>query len=108
METEVAVDDAAATEEAADADDPAGEEAAKAAAAAAVEGSGDRTDDPQAAGVTGATPTAHPPPAAQPSRRCRSVRLRRAPARCILEGRRWCLHQVSLGVKLQGAGRRRN
>src|SRR3954463_6303182 len=64
METEVAVDDAAATEEAASADDPAGEEAARAAAAAADEGSGDRTDDPEAAGATGATPTADPPAAA--------------------------------------------
>src|SRR3954463_6877237 len=60
METEVAVDDAAATEEAASADDPAGEEAAKAAAAAADEGSGDRTDGPEAAGASGATPTADP------------------------------------------------
>ena len=48
METEVAADDAAATEEAAGADDPAGDEAAKAAAAAAGEGSGDRTDGPEA------------------------------------------------------------
>src|SRR3954467_7522823 len=64
METEVAVDDAAATEEAAGADDPAGEEAAKAAAAAADEGAGDRTDDPGAAGATGATPTADPSAAA--------------------------------------------
>src|SRR3954469_19692198 len=64
METEVAVDDAAATEEAAGADDPAGEEAAKAAAVAADEGSGDRTDGPEAAGVSSATPTADPSAAA--------------------------------------------
>src|SRR3954464_13294686 len=64
METEVAVDDAADAEEAAGADDPAGEEAAKAAAAAADEGSGDRTDGPEAAGASGATPTADPPAAA--------------------------------------------
>src|SRR3954467_3399175 len=64
METEVAVDDAAATEEAAGADDPAGEEAAKAAAAAAGEGSGDRTDGPKAARAPGATPTADPSAAA--------------------------------------------
>src|SRR3954465_7479955 len=60
METEVAVDDAAATEEAAGADDPAGEEAAKAAAAAAGDGAGDRTDGPEVAGASGATPTAAP------------------------------------------------
>ena len=53
-------DDAAATEEEAGADDPAGEEAAKAAAAEAGEGSGDRTDGPEAAGAPGATPTADP------------------------------------------------
>ena len=53
-------DDAAATEEEAGADDPAGEEAAKAAAADAGEGSGDRTDGPEAAGAPGATPTADP------------------------------------------------
>lgn len=53
-------DDAAATEEEAGADDPAGEEAAKAAGAGAGEGSGDRTDDPGAAGVQGATRTADP------------------------------------------------
>ena len=64
METEVAADDAAATEEAAGADDPAGDEAAKAAAAAAGEGSGDRTDGPEAAGAPGATSTAHPSAAA--------------------------------------------
>src|SRR3954469_22122656 len=67
METEVAVDDAAATEEAAGADDPAGEEAAKAAAVAADEGSGDRTDGPEAAGVSSATPTADPSAAAATS-----------------------------------------
>src|SRR3954464_13330359 len=67
METEVVIDDAAATEETAGADDPAGEEAAKAAAAAADEGSGDRTNDPGAAGATGATPTADPPAAAAAS-----------------------------------------
>src|SRR3954471_20630065 len=67
METGVTVDDAAATEDAAGANDPAGEEAAKAAAAAADEGSGDRTDDPEAAGATCATPTADPPAAAATS-----------------------------------------
>ena len=68
METEVAGEentrgntgDAAATEEAAGADDPTGEEAAKAAAATAGEGSGNRTDGPEAAGAPGATPTADP------------------------------------------------
>src|SRR3954463_11421573 len=64
METKVAVDDTAAAEEAAGADDPAGEEAAKAAAAAAGEGTGDRTDGPEAAGAPGATPTADPSAAA--------------------------------------------
>ena len=54
METEVAADEAAG------ADDPAGAEAAKAAAAATGEGSGDRTDGPEAAGAPGATPTADP------------------------------------------------
>ena len=53
-------DDVAATQEEAGADDPAGEEAAKAAAAEAGEGSGDRTDGPEAAGAPGATPTADP------------------------------------------------
>src|SRR3954470_4497101 len=67
METKVVVDDVAATEEVAGADDPAGEEAAKAAAAAADEGSGDRTNDPEAAGATGATPTADPPATAAAS-----------------------------------------
>src|SRR3954465_13408679 len=67
METEVAVDDTAATEEAAGADDPAGEEAAKAAAAAAGEGAGDRTAGPEAAGAPGATPTADPSAAAAAS-----------------------------------------
>src|SRR3954469_25587042 len=67
MEIEVAVDDAAATEEAAGADDPAGEEAAKAAAVAADEGSGDRTNGPEAAGASGATPTADPSAAAAAS-----------------------------------------
>ena len=68
METEVAgeenahsnTDDAVATEGEAGADDPAGEEAAKAAAVEAGEGSGDRTDGPEAAGAPGATPTADP------------------------------------------------
>ena len=68
METEVAgeenargnIDDAAVTEEEAGADDPVGGEAAKAAAAEAGEGSGDRTDGPEAAGASGATPTADP------------------------------------------------
>ena len=53
-------DDATATEEEAGADDPAGEEAAKAAAAEAGEGSGDRTDGPEAAGAPGPAPTADP------------------------------------------------
>ena len=57
-------DDAAANEEGAGADEPAGEEAAKAAAAEAGEGSGDRTDGPEAAGAPGATPTADPSAAA--------------------------------------------
>ena len=68
METEVAgdenaggnTDDAAAIEEEAGADHPAGGEAAKAAAAEAGEGSGDRTDGLEAAGASGATPTADP------------------------------------------------
>ena len=60
METEVAANDAAAT-----ADDPAGDEAAKAAAAAAGEGSGDRTDGPEAAGAPGATSTLTRPPLPQ-------------------------------------------
>ena len=72
METEVAgeenargnTNDAAATEEEAGADDPAGEEAAKAAAAGAGEGSGNRTDDLEAAGPPGAMPTADPSAAA--------------------------------------------
>ena len=64
METEVAADDAAATEKAAGADGPAGSEAAKAAAKATGEGSGDRTDGPEAAGAPGATPTADPSAAA--------------------------------------------
>ena len=72
METEVAseektcsnTDDAVATEGEAGADDPAGEEAAKAAAVEAGEGSGDRTDGPEAAGASGATPTADPSAAA--------------------------------------------
>ena len=53
-------DDAATNEEGAGADETAGEEAAKAAAAEADEGSGDRTDDPEAAGAPGAAPTADP------------------------------------------------
>ena len=53
-------DDAAATEEEAGADDPADEEAAKAAAAEAGEGSGDRTDSPEAAGAPGAAPIVDP------------------------------------------------
>ena len=68
METEVAGeenargnnDDAAATEGEAGADDPAGEEAAKAAAAEAGEGSGGRTDGPEAAGAFDTAPTACP------------------------------------------------
>ena len=57
METEAAEGEAGA-------DEPAGEEAAKAAAAAAGEGSGDRTDGPEAAGAPGATSTADPSAAA--------------------------------------------
>ena len=57
-------DDATATEEEAGADDPAGEEAAKSAAAEAGEGSGGRTDGPETAGASGATPTADPSAAA--------------------------------------------
>ena len=68
METEVtgeenarsSVDDAVTTEGEAGADEPAGEEAAEAAAAEAGEGSGDRTDGPEAAGAPGATLTADP------------------------------------------------
>ena len=75
METEVAgeenarsnADDAVATEGEAGADDPAGEEAAKAAAAEAGKGSGDRTDGPEAAGASGATPTDDPSVAAAAS-----------------------------------------
>ena len=71
METEVAgeegargdIDDAVATEGETGADDPAGEEAAKAAAAEAGEGSGDRTDDPEAAGALRRPPI--PPPLLQ-------------------------------------------
>ena len=47
-------------EEGAGADETAGEEAAGAAAAEAGEGSGDCTDDPEAAGAPGAAPTAEP------------------------------------------------
>ena len=57
-------DDAAANEEGAGADETAGEEAARAAAAEAGEGSGDRTDDPEAAGAPGVAPTADPSTAA--------------------------------------------
>ena len=57
--------DAAANKEGAGADEPAGEEAAKAAAAEAGEGSGDRTDGPEAAGAPGAAPTADPLPLLQ-------------------------------------------
>ena len=72
METEVAgeegargdTDNAVATEGEAGADDPAGEEAAKAAAAEAGEGSGDRTDGPEAAGAPGAAPPVDPSAAA--------------------------------------------
>ena len=72
METEVAgeenarsnTDDVVAIDGEASADDPAGEEAAKAAAAEAGEGSGDRTDGPEAVGASGATPTADPSAAA--------------------------------------------
>ena len=61
METEVA------GEEGAGADETVGEEAAGAAAAEAGEGSGDRTDDPEAAGAQGATPTVDPSAAATAS-----------------------------------------
>ena len=54
METE------GAGEEGAGADETAGKEAAKAAATEGGEGSGNRTDDPGAAGAQGATPTADP------------------------------------------------
>ena len=54
METE------GAGEEGAGADVTAGEEAAGAAAAEAGEGSGDRTDDHEAAGAPGAAPTTEP------------------------------------------------
>ena len=54
METE------GAGEEGAGADETAGEEAAGAAAEEAGEGSGDRIDDPEAAGAPGAVPTAEP------------------------------------------------
>ena len=54
METE------GAGEEGAGVDETAGEESTKAAAAEAGEGSGDRTDDPEAAGAPGAAPTAEP------------------------------------------------
>ena len=47
-------------EEGAGADETAGEEAAGAAATEAGEGSGDRTDDPEAAGAPGTAPTAEP------------------------------------------------
>ena len=57
-------DDAAANEEGAGADEPAGEEAAKVAAVEAGEGSGDRTDGPEAAGAPCAPPTANPSAAA--------------------------------------------
>ena len=57
-------DDAAAIEEGAGADVPAGEEAAKAAVEEAGEGSGNRTDGPEAAGAPGAAPTADPSAAA--------------------------------------------
>ena len=72
METEVAgeenarsnFDAAVATKGEAGADDLAGEEAVKAVAAEAGEGSGDRTDGPEAAGASGATLTADPSAAA--------------------------------------------
>ena len=73
-------------EESAGADATAGEEAAGAAAAEAGEGSGDRTDRRILC-------------------RCRGAGLRGAPARRLLEGRRRYLHQATLGVELQGAGR---
>jgi len=58
METE------GASEEGAGVDETAGDEAARAAAAEVGEGSGDRTDDPEAAGAPGAAPTADPSAAA--------------------------------------------
>ena len=65
METEAADEgNVAAAEGEAGVDEPAGEEAAKAAAAEAGEGSGDRTDGPEAAGAPGAAPTADPSAAA--------------------------------------------
>ena len=75
METEVAgeenargnTDDAAVTEEEVGVDDSAGGEAAKAATAEAGEGSGERTDGPEDAGASGATPTADPSTAAAAS-----------------------------------------
>ena len=54
METE------GAGEEGAGADETAGGEAARSAAVEAGEGSGDRTDDPEAAGAPGAASTAEP------------------------------------------------
>ena len=54
METE------GAGKEGAGADETAGEEATRAAAVEAGEGSGDRTDDPEAAGAPSAAPTAEP------------------------------------------------
>ena len=56
--------DATVNEEEAGADEPAGEEAAKAAGAEAGEGSGNRTNGPEAARAPGATSTADPSTAA--------------------------------------------
>ena len=71
METEVAVEEdargnigAAATEEAACADEPATDKAAKAAGAVAEEGSGSRTDGPEAAGASDTVPATDPSAAA--------------------------------------------
>ena len=72
METEAATEEdargntggAAATEEAIGTDEPPVEEAAKAAGAAAEEGTGGRTDGPEAAGASDAAPTTDPAPAA--------------------------------------------
>ena len=59
--------DTAVNKEGAGADEPVGKEAAKAAAVEAGEGSGDRTDGPEAAGAPGAAPTADPSAAAAAS-----------------------------------------
>ena len=104
METEVAgeenarsnTDNAVATEGEAGTDDPAGQEVAKAAAAEAGEGSGDRTDGPEAAGAPGAAPTADPSAAAvEPGSE------EPQPDAYLKAG-------DGIFIKLQGAGRRRD